>query len=119
MYLAAYQRLRSNPGMMTPGINPTTLDGLSPQVIQDIINELASAKFQFTPARIILIPKDNGKYRPLTIGNPRDKLVQEVIRMVLEAIFEPCFSNSSHGFRPNRGCHSALREIFTKFVGCT
>lgn len=119
MYLAAYKKLRSRPGMMTPEIDPTTLDGLSPEVIQDIIRKLSSGKFQFTPGRRVLIPKVNGKTRPLTVGNPRDKLVQEVIRMVLEAIYEPVFKDVSHGFRPKRGCHTALRTIFTKFVGCT
>lgn len=119
MYLSAYQRLRSRPGMMTPGIDPTTLDGLSTKVIEDIINKLSSGEFQFTPGRRVLIPKADGKSRPLTIGNPRDKLVQEVMRMVLEVIYEPVFKDVSHGFRPNKGCHTALRTIFTKFVGCT
>ena len=119
MYLAAYQRLRSRPGMMTPGIDPITLDGLSPIVIQDIINKLSTGEFQFTPGRRVEIPKANGKTRPLTVGNPRDKLVQEVIRMVLEAIYEPIFKDVSHGFRPKRGCHSGLKLIYTKFVGCT
>jgi retron-type reverse transcriptase len=118
MYLAAYQKLRSRPGMMTPGIDPTTLDGLSPDVIQDIIDRLSSQEFQFTPGRRVLTPKGNGKHRPLVVGNPRDKLVQEVMRMVLEAIYEPMFKETSHGFRPNRGCHSALRTVFTKFNGC-
>lgn len=123
MYLAAYQKLRSRPGMMTPGIDPTTLGavgvGLSMEVIQDIIYKLSTNEFQFTPGRRVLIPKANGETRPLTVGNPSDKLVQEVIRMVLEAIYEPIFKDVSHGFRPKRGCHTALRRIFTKFVGCT
>jgi hypothetical protein len=119
MYLAAYQRLRSKPGMMTPGIDPTTLDGLSPTVIQEIISKLSTGEFKFTPGRRIEIPKGNGKTRPLVIGNPRDKLVQEVMRMVLEAIYEPIFKDVSHGFRPKRSCHTALRTIFTSFVGCT
>lgn len=119
MYLAAYQRLRSRPGMRTPGMDPTTLDGLSPKVIQDIVNKLYTGEFQFTPGRRVLIPKANGKTRPLTVGNPRDKLVQVVIRMVLEAIYEPVFKDVSHGFRSKRGCHSALRFVFTQFVGCT
>lgn len=119
LYLAAYQKLRSNPGNMTPGINPTTLDGISGEVLQDIINQLRTGSFQFDPGRRVEIPKSNGKSRPLTVGNPRDKIVQEVMRMVLEAIYEPIFKDYSHGFRPNRSCHSALRQIFSKFVGCT
>jgi retron-type reverse transcriptase len=76
--------------------------------------------FQFKPGRRIMIPKSDGvSKRPLTIAPPRDKVVQEVMRMLLEAIFEPTFSNNSHGFRPNRGCHTALRQIKTQFVGAS
>jgi retron-type reverse transcriptase len=119
MYLAAYQKLKSKPGSMTPGITPTTLDGMSMDEIMNIVLRLRDESFQFTPGRRIYIPKPLGDKRPLTIGNPRDKLVQEVIRLVLEAIYEPLFLPCSHGFRPKFSCHSALREIFTKFVGCT
>jgi nicotine oxidoreductase len=119
MYLAAYQKIRSKPGSMTPGIIPTTLDGISIEEINKIILSLQSEKFQFTPGRRIFISKPSGKNRPLTLGNPRDKLVQEVMRLVLEAIYEPLFLPCSHGFRPKFSCHTALREIFTKFVGCT
>jgi len=119
MYLAAYQKLKSKPGSMTPGITPTTLDGLSMDEILNIIHRLMDENFQFTPGRRIYISKPSGNKRPLTIGNPRDKLVQEVIRLVLEAIYEPLFLPCSHGFRPKFSCHTALREIFTKFVGCS
>lgn len=119
MYLAAYDKIKSKPGSMTPGITPATLDGISMDEIEKIINLLKTEEFKFTPGRRIYIPKSSGKLRPLTIGNPRDKLVQEVIRMVLEAIYEPLFLPCSHGFRRNRSCHTALREVFTKFVGCT
>lgn len=119
MYLAAYQKLKTKPGSMTPGITPTTLDGLSMDEILNIIHRLMDESFQFTPGRRIYISEPSGKVRPLTIGNPRDKLVQEVIRLVLEAIYEPLFLPCSHGFRPKYSCHTALREIFTKFVGCS
>jgi len=116
MYLAAYNKLRSRPGMMTAGIDLGPKGGLSSEVIQDIIDKLSTGEFQFTPGRLrVTIPKA----LPLTVGNPRDKLVQEVMRMVLEAIYEPVFKDESHGFRPKRGCHTALRAIFTKFVGCS
>jgi len=118
MFLAAYQKLRSKPGNMTPGINPTTLDGMSEKVIQDIIESLRTGSFKFNPGRRVEIPKANGKTRALTVGSPRDKLVQEIMRMVLEAIYEPIFLECSHGFRPKRSCHTALRHIFSKFVGC-
>jgi nicotine oxidoreductase len=119
-YLAAYQKLKSKPGSMTPGISPTTLDGMSLDEIKKIINSLRDESFKFSTGRLKNVPKGEGlRTRPLVVGNPRDKLVQEVIRMVLEAIYEPLFQDNSHGFRPNRSCHSALRTVFTKFVGTT
>jgi len=119
MYYTAYENIKSNPGTMTPGIKPDTLDEISPTVIDDIISRLKSEAFQFTPGRRLQIPKASGGTRPLTVGSPRDKLVQEIIRMVLEAIYEPCFVPQSHGFRPGKSCHTALRSIFTTFTGCT
>ena len=115
----AYNKLKSKPGMMTPGISPTTLDGISDNKLENLITELKNGSFKFSPARRVNIRKPNGGIRPLSLGNPIDKLVQEVIRMVLEAVYDPIFSNNSHGFRKNRSCHSALRTIFTKFRGCT
>ena len=120
MYEVAYHKLRSNPGNMTPGIVPTTLDGFSLEWVKTIINQMKDNSFQFKPGRRIMIPKSDGvSKRPLTIAPPRDKVVQEVMRMILEAIFEPTFSNNSHGFRPNRGCHTALRQIKTQFGGAS
>ena len=100
---------------MTPGIVPTTLDGLSVEVVEEIIQSLKDDTFKFQPGRRVLIPKANGGERPLTIAPPRDKLVQECIRMILEAVYEPSFSDNSHGFRPNRSCHSALKAIKQRF----
>jgi hypothetical protein len=116
LYYAAYQKLKSKPGNMTPGIIPTTLDGISEETIVEIINNLKDDTFKFHPGRRIYIPKANGGERPLTIAPPRDKLVQECIRMILEAIYEPTFNGNSHGFRPNRSCHTALRSARQKFV---
>lgn len=118
MFLIAYNRLKSKPGMMTPGISPRTLDGLSSEFIDSLIAELRSEEFAFSPGRRIMIAKASGGQRPLTIGDPREKLVQEVMRLVLEAIYEPLFKETSFGFRPQLGCHSALRHVFTKFRGC-
>lgn len=115
MYLVAYQKLRSNPGMMTEGVNKETIDGFSSEKIEALIAKLSDNSFKFTPGRTKEIPKANGKTRKITVGNPNDKIVQEAIRNVLEAIYEPTFLEVSHGFRPNRGCHTALRHIFTKF----
>lgn len=119
LYEIAYRKLKSNPGNMTPGIDQVTLDGISLEVFQEIINTMKDESFQFKPGRRVHIPKANGKTRPLTVASPRDKVVQEVMRMILEAIFEPTFSDNSHGFRPGRSCHTALRQIKTQFGGAS
>jgi len=116
MYYAAYHKIKSKPGNMTPGIIPTTLDGMSEEVIEEIISSLKDESFKFQPGRRILIPKANGGQRPLTIAPPRDKLVQECIRMILEAIYEPTFSANSHGFRPKKSCHTALKSARQRFM---
>jgi retron-type reverse transcriptase len=115
LYEMAYHKIKSKPGNMTPGIVPTTLDGMSSTVINEIIESLKNQTFHFAPGRRIQIPKSNGGKRPLTIAPPRDKLVQEVMRIILEIIFEPTFSESSHGFRAGRSCHTALKNIKEKF----
>lgn len=115
MYEVAYHKLKSKPGNMTPGINPTTLDGISTEVFQNIIDSIKSGQFQFSQGRRVLIPKANSKTRPLTIAPPKDKIVQEVMRMILEAVFEPTFSPNSHGFRSNKSCHTALKQVKTQF----
>ena len=119
MYEVAYHKLKSNPGNMSPGIDQITLDGISQEVFQNIILTMKDESFKFKPGRRVDIPKANGKTRPLTVASPRDKIVQEVMRMILEAVFEPTFSNNSHGFRPNRSCHSALRQVKTQFGGAS
>jgi len=115
----AYNKLKSNPGQMTPGVNPETLDGMSIEVLREIVQKLKDESFQFSPGRRVQIPKHSGGTRPLTIAPPRDKIVQEAIRMVLEAIFEPTFLDSSHGFRPSRSCHTALKAIRENFQTAT
>lgn len=112
---AAYDKLKSNPGQMTPGVNPETLDGMSLEVIENMSKKLKSEEFDFHPGRRVQIPKNSGGTRPLTVASPRDKMVQEAMRMVLEAVFEPLFSDHSHGFRPLRGCHTALKEVREQF----
>jgi retron-type reverse transcriptase len=115
----AYERLKSKPGQRTPGVNPETLDGMSREVLKSIVNKLKDESFQFSPARRIQIPKNSGGNRPLTIASPRDKIVQEAIRMILEAVFEPTFSEASHGFRPHKSCHTALKTIKQNFQPIT
>lgn len=115
MFQIAYGKLRSNSGNMTPGINPTTLDGFSEEWIQETIALLKNETFKFTPGRRVNIAKPNGGTRTLTVASPRDKIVMEVMRMVLEAVFEPRFSIHSHGFRSGRSCHTALKQVKEQF----
>lgn len=117
LYLRAYAKLNSNSGAMTPGATLETVDGMSLEKINTIIEALRSERYRWTPARRTYIPKKNGKLRPLSMPSWSDKLLQEVIRSLLEAYYEPQFSDHSHGFRPQRGCHTALREITQKGRG--
>ena len=113
--LLAYNKFKSNPGNMTPGVTPETLDGFCLITLDNLITDLKNESFKFKPARRIYIPKNNGKLRPLSIGSPIDKIIQEAIKMILEAIYEPVFLNVSHGFRPNKSCHTALKGIYVNF----
>jgi group II intron reverse transcriptase/maturase len=119
LFEIAYNKLKSNPGNLTPGITPTTLDGFSMEWINETILALRDESFQFTPGRRTMIPKADGSQRPLTIAPPRDKIIQEMIRTILDCVFEPTFSPDSHGFRPGRSCHTALKSIHQKFKGVT
>jgi RNA-directed DNA polymerase len=113
----AYARIYSNKGAMTKGINDNTLDGMSFQRIDGIIQALKEETYQPTPVRRIYIPKRSGKLRPLGIPSGDDKLVQEVVRITLERIYEPVFSDTSHGFRAGRSCHTALKQIQKAWSG--
>ena len=117
LYLRAYSRLYPNQGAMTRGTTAETVDGMSLAKIDRIIDELRHERFRWTPARRVNIPKPNGKTRPLGIPTWTDKLLQEVIRMILEAYYEPQFSDHSHGFRPGRGCHTALSKVAHTWTG--
>jgi group II intron reverse transcriptase/maturase len=117
LYLLAYSRIYKNDGALTQGVTEETADGMSMKKIEAIIEQLRYERFRWTPVRRVEIPKKNGKKRPLGIPTWTDKLVQEVIRLILEAFYEPQFSNSSHGFRPERGCHSALTTIDRTWQG--
>jgi group II intron reverse transcriptase/maturase len=114
----AYAKLYANDGAMTPGVDPKdTVDEMSLERIEAIIEDLRAGTYQWKPTRRTYIPKRNGKQRPLGVTSWSDKLVQEVIRMVFTAYYEPQFSDASHGFRPGRGCHTALRDILDKWKG--
>lgn len=121
LYIIAYERIKSKPGNMTPGRDEETLDGFSLAAIREIIQEMRTEHFCFRPVREQFIPKPNGKMRKLGIPCVWDKVVQEVMPMILEAIYDspdaPYFQETSHGFRPQRSCHTALREIHTHWTG--
>jgi group II intron reverse transcriptase/maturase len=117
LYLLAYANLYPNEGAMTKGVTQETVDGMSMAKIEKLISELREEKYRPKPVRREYIPKANGKMRPLGIPTWRDKLVQEVIRLILDAYYEPQFSPRSHGFRPGRGCHTALTEIQRTWKG--
>lgn len=117
-YWLAYKNIYANKGGMTAGADGTTIDGMSNERINGIITSLRDRSYRPRPAKRVYIAKKNSnKKRPLGIPSTDDKLIQEIIRMILEAIYEPTFSNNSHGFRPNRSCHTALKEITTLFTG--
>jgi len=119
LYLLAYGNIYSNQGAMTPGSSGETADGMSEEKIDQITDLMRHERYRFSPARRIYIPKKNGKLRPLGIPGWSDKLVGEVVRLLLEAYYEPGFSARSHGFRKGRGCHTALREIRENWTGTT
>ncbi len=119
LYLMAYGRIASNDGALTPGATRETADGMKLEDISAIIEALRFERYRWTPARRVYIPKANGKRRPLGLPTWSDKVLQEVMRILLEAYYEPQFSDRSHGFRPNRGCHTALSEISCVWSGTT
>ena len=116
-YLVAYQNIYGNDGSMTKGIDGMTLEGMGMERIERIIKKLKDFSYQPNPVRRQYIKKANGKSRPLGIPSADDKLVQEVIRLILESIYEPTFSKYSHGFRPKKSCHTALEQIQKTFTG--
>ena len=119
LYLLAYGRIYANQGAMTPGASAETADGMSEDKIEQIIEAMRHERYRFSPARRTFIPKKNGKLRPLGLPTWSDKLAGEVVRLLLEAYYEPTFSGHSHGFRPGKGCHTALREVESTWTGTT
>lgn len=115
MYYLAYQRIYAKPGNMTQGADGKTIDRMSLSRIEKLILSLKDESYSPQPSRRMHIPKKNGKTRPLGVPSFDDKLVQEVVRMVLEAIYEGHFEDTSHGFRPHRSCHTALNAALRNF----
>jgi len=117
MYLRAYARLYKNDGAMTPGITEETVDDMSTEKIASIIEAIRYERWKWTPVRRKNIPKRKGGTRPLGMPMWSDKVVQDVIRSILEAYYEPQFSQHSHGFRPKKGCQTALIDIHETWTG--
>ena len=117
IYYVAYKNLYANKGASTKGIDNDTADGFCERQIQNVIRSLKQETYMPKPAKRTYIRKANGKMRPLGLPTFTDKLVQEVLRMILEAVYEPIFLDCSHGFRPNRSCHTALRKFKYQFNG--
>ena len=117
LYLLAYGNIYSNQGAMTTGACDETADGMSEGKIEEIIAAMRGERYRFAPVRRVYIPKKNGKLRPLGLPSWSDKLVGEVVRLLLEAYYEPMFSDHSHGFRKRRGCHTALRKVQEAWTG--
>jgi group II intron reverse transcriptase/maturase len=119
LYLLAYGRIYSNQGAMTPGVTQETADGMSLEKIRRIVDAMRHERYRFAPVRRTHIPKKHGKLRPLGLPTWSDKLVGEVVRLLLEAYYEPTLSDRSHAYRPGRGCHTALREVANTWTGTT
>jgi group II intron reverse transcriptase/maturase len=119
LYLLAYGRIYANHGAMTPGADGETADGMSPARIGRITDALRHERYRFQPVKRIYIPKKSGKKRPLGLPSWSDKVVGEVVRLLLEAYYEPRFSGLSYGFRPGRGCHTALSKVADTWTGTT
>lgn len=116
--ILAYEAVKSKPGNSIPGVDAQTLDGIDLNWVQNISKQLLAGKYKFKAARRVYIPKKGtNKKRPLTISSPRDKVVQQAMYLVLNAIYEPSFLDVSHGSRPGRGTHTALKSIKYKFQG--
>jgi len=103
---------------MTAGVDGQTIDAMSQERIARLIEQLKGEQYHPCPARRTYIPKKNGKLRPLGVPSIDDKLVQEAARMILEAIYDDSFEDTSHGFRPGKSCHTALRQIQNRFTRC-
>jgi RNA-directed DNA polymerase len=117
LYLRAYARLDTNKGAMTKGTTNETVDGMSLAKIAQLIDDVRHERHRWTPVRRVYIAKKKGGQRPLGLPTWKDKLLQEVMRSILEAYYEPQMSQHSHGFRPGRGCHTALHEVQATWTG--
>lgn len=119
LWMKAYAKLYPNAGNLTKEATEETMDGFSLNKIDEIIEQLKAGTFRFSPVRRVYTPTSNGKRRPLGVPNGQDQLVQEVMRMIVDNLYEPVFSSNSHGFREGRSCHTALSQIKNTWKGLT
>ena len=118
--ILAYETIKSRPGNMPPGSTPETLDGIHTEYFSRISRKIRAGKYRFTPARRVWIPKPGkSEKRPLQIAPAREKIVQKAMELVISSIYEPDFRPTSHGFRPNKSTHSALKMADAQFKGST
>ena len=118
LWMQAYLNIQGNKGALTRGTNTITMDGYSPERAANLVELIREGRYKPNPVRRVNIPtKVAGKIRPLGIPSADDKQVQEVVRMILERIYEPLFKDSSHGFRPRRSCHTALQPMQKGWTG--
>lgn len=115
LWITAYETLKGNKGSLTPGSTSETMDGMSIDRLNRLRTKVMDESYRFNPVKRTYIKRPDGRFRPLGMPTANDKIVQEVLRMILEAIYEPCFSKTSFGFRPGLGCHDALEHIERKF----
>jgi group II intron reverse transcriptase/maturase len=115
VWIAAYEKLKGNKGALTPGSTPETMDGMSLKRLKRLKEKVCAEAYTFKTVKLTYIPLANGKKRPVGLPTANDKIVQEVIRMILEAIYDPVFSNLSFGFRTGLGCHDALDHVERRF----
>jgi len=118
LWMQAYLNIQGNKGALTRGIDTTTMDGYSPERAANLVELIRARRYKPKPVRRHRIATNvAGKMRPLGLPSADDKLVQEVVRMILERVYEPLFKDSSHGFRPKRSCHTALRSMQKGWTG--
>ena len=115
LWILAYENIKGNKGALTPGITSETMDGMSLERLRRLKDKVCTEKYKFKPVKLTYIQRPDGRKRPLGLPTANDKIVQEVIRLTLEAIYEPIFSKQSFGFRQGYGCHDALKHIESRF----
>lgn len=111
MLKACHNKMDGRKAVGIDGVSKADYESNLEENLRNLVNRLKNKSYKPKPARRVEIPKGNGKTRPLSIYSYEDKLVQEALRELLEAVFEPHFYNNMCGFRPGRNCHGAIRQL--------